>query len=210
MVFSAVKPAFYQPARKEPSPVKRLIFSSPRRMLLINRQVEPADFFCLVSGAQQAQIRKTGPGPAQKHIKFRPSTALGVAAVAANDASAHAPALRRTQAEPHSARHYGLRLRGRRPLCGGKLRLGPMSQPYLLLVNPLNRLSDSVGTRGTLHAALPYGGRAPNALQLIDNASHVNPGAQAIEASRAVASDWDGQPPALPVLVKISQIPLSS
>ena len=53
-----------------------------------------------------------------------------------------------------------------------------MSQPYLLLVNPLNRLSDSVGTRGTLHAALPYGGRAPNALQLIDNASHVNPGAQ--------------------------------
>ena len=148
-------------------------------MLPINRQVEPAVSFALSAACSRPRSGKPGLGLLKNFIKFRPSTALGVAAVAANDASALMLQLcAALRAEPHSARHYGLRLRGRRPLSGGKLRLGPMSQPYLLLVNPLNRLSDSVGTRGTLHAALPYGGRAPNALQLIDNASHVNPGAQ--------------------------------
>ena len=36
------------------------------------------------------------------------------------------------------------------------------------------------------------------------------PERSASDARRAVASDWEGQPPALPVLVNTSQIPCSS
>ena len=36
------------------------------------------------------------------------------------------------------------------------------------------------------------------------------PERSAMETSRAVASDWEGQPPALPVLVNTSHMPFSS
>src|SRR5699024_11455583 len=61
---------------------------------------------------------------------------------------------------------------------------------------------------GTSLCRRQEGQRMPLSWVMISSLS--TPERRAMDTSRAVASDWEGQPPARPVLVKTSQMPCSS